>query len=73
MNMTKMFYDSSYIERIYVSDTFVTTNVTASNGIFGGSFDNLRGQQGTSVPGHDISYAHVDGGPSNPGAFWKKP
>lgn len=72
-NMSRMFYDSSYIERIYVSDTFVTTNVTASNGIFGGSFDNLRGQQGTSVPGHDISYAHVDGGPSNPGAFWKKP
>ena len=72
-NMTRMFYDSSYIERIYVSDTFVTTNVIASSGIFGGSFTNLRGQQGTSVPGHDISYARIDGGPSNPGAFWRKP
>lgn len=72
-NMTKLFYDSSYIEKIYVSDTFVTTNVTQSSGIFGGYFSNLKGQQGTSVPGHDISYARIDEGPSNPGAFWRKP
>ena len=72
-NMTKLFYDSSYIEKIYVSDTFVTTNVTQSDGIFGGYFSNLKGQQGTSVPGHDISYARIDEGPSNPGAFWRKP
>lgn len=72
-NMTKLFYDSSYIEKIYVSDTFVTTNVTQSDGIFGGYFFNLKGQQGTSVPGHDISYARIDEGPSKPGAFWRKP
>lgn len=72
-NMTKLFYDSSYIEKIYVSDTFVTTNVTQSDGIFGGYFSNLKGQQGTSVPGHDISYARIDEGPSKPGAFWRKP
>ena len=70
-DMTRLFYDSSYIEKIYVSDTFVTTNVTQSDGIFGG-YLGIIGQQGTSASGHDISYARIDE-PGKPGAFTRKP
>ena len=56
--------------KVYVSDSFVTPNVVNSELIFWVA--ELTGQQGSNAMNKDISYARIDGGAANPGAFWRK-
>ena len=71
-NMGSMFSYCYNLKTIYVSDNFVTTNVSNSDKIFYSS-THIEGGQGT-ISGYndDIKYAHIDGGPSNPGYFTLK-
>ena len=70
-DMTSLFSGSTWITKIYASDSFVTTNVTAYNNIFaiGSSY---RGQAGSTVPANSLAHARIDGGVAAPGAFWRK-
>ncbi len=70
-DMSYMFSGSTWITKIYASDSFVTTNVTKYDKIFdvGGAY---RGQAGSSVPVSSIAHARIDGGSAAPGAFWRK-
>ena len=56
--------------KVYVSDSFVTSNVVNSERIFSNA--SLTGQQGSNAYNKDISYARIDGGAVNPGAFWRR-
>ena len=71
-NMARMFQECNNLVTIYASENFVTTNVTDSTNIFY-SCTIIKGGQGT-ISGYndDIKYAHIDGGPSNPGYFTQK-
>ena len=72
-DMSNMFGGSTWLTKIYASDSFTTTNVTSYNGIFR-SLSSYRGQAGSAIPNdNSIEYAHIDGGTANPGAFWRKP
>lgn len=72
-NMTSMFEDSNWLQKIYASDSFVTTNVVASDNIFYSLPEaHYRGGAGSYIQ-NNIRYAHIDGGTANPGAFWRKP
>ena len=73
-DMTKMFCDSNYITTIYASESFVTTNVTKSEGIIHSDYGipKLVGGNGTTFNGYeDITYARIDK-PGKPGFFTKK-
>ena len=72
-NIKYLFYDSWYLTTIYASDSFVTTKVTQSDGIFNmnSGYDNLIGGNGTHAAGQDITYARIDR-PGKPGAFTLK-
>ena len=69
-NMSYMFKGTSNLKTIYVSSKFVTTVVTDSTNMFTGS-TNLIGGAGTKYNSSyvDKTYAHIDGGTSNPGYF----
>lgn len=72
-DMTSMFEDSNWLQKIYASDSFVTTNVVASDNIFYSLPEaHYRGGAGSYIQ-NNIRYAHIDGGTANPGAFWRKP
>ncbi|MBR0493400.1 MAG: leucine-rich repeat domain-containing protein [Muribaculaceae bacterium] len=69
-----MFYFSSNLRTIYVGSGWSTAAVTNSNSMFYGC-THLVGGQGTiysSSNPWDKTYAHIDGGPSNPGYFTAK-
>ncbi|MBR3451480.1 MAG: BspA family leucine-rich repeat surface protein, partial [Muribaculaceae bacterium] len=69
-----MFYFSSNLRTIYVGSGWSTAAVTNSNSMFYGC-THLVGGQGTiysSSNPWDKTYAHIDGGPSNPGYFTDK-
>ena len=68
-DMSYLFFDADP-GKVYVSDSFVTSNVINSERIFAGAV--LTGQQGSNASNKDISYARIDGGTANPGAFWRK-
>ena len=71
-SMNTMFSQCNNLKTIYASEKFVTTKVTDSNQMFYSS-TNIVGGQGTKSGYNDnISYAHIDGGPSNPGYFTLK-
>lgn len=70
-DMSYMFSGSTWITKIYASDSFVTTNVTNYNNIFALG-ESYRGQAGSSVPASSIAHARIDGGSAAPGAFWRK-
>lgn len=71
-DMTSMFEDSNWLQKIYASDSFVTTNVVASDNIFYSLPEaHYRGGAGSYIQ-NNIRYAHIDGGTANPGAFWRK-
>ena len=70
-DMSYMFSGSTWITKIYASDSFVTTNVTKYSNIFALG-DSYRGQAGSSVPASSIAHARIDGGSAAPGAFWRK-
>ena len=69
-NMSSMFYYATNLKTIYTSDKFNIDNVTSSTYMFTGS-TNLVGGAGTKYNSSyvDKTYAHIDGGTSNPGYF----
>ena len=66
--MNGMFYLCNRLETIYVGKGWRTDSLTSSNRMFYGC-TSLIGEQGTTYDENhvDASYAHIDGGPSNPG------
>lgn len=74
-NMESMFNNCNSLTTIYASENFVTAQVTSSNIMFGAMSTNLVGGAGTvwsSSNPTDKTYAHIDGGISNPGYFTAK-
>ena len=69
-NMGGMFWKCSELQTIYVGDGWSTAAVTGSSKMFEDCTE-LKGGQGTSYNSSyvDKTYAHIDGGPSNPGYF----
>ena len=72
-NMSGMFFDCSNLRTIYVSGGWTTAAVTNSTNMFY-NCSSLVGGQGTPFDANhtDKAYAHIDGGPSNPGYFTAK-
>ena len=74
-NMTRLFYACENLQTIYVGDGWSTAAVTNSDNMFK-YCTSLVGGQGTTYNSScvDKTYAHIDGGPSNPGYFteWKE-
>lgn len=67
-DMRFMFDICSGLTTIYVGDGWSTSNVTNSERMFGGCTSLIGGAGTTYDSSHmDASYAHVDGGTSNPG------
>ncbi len=70
-DMSRMFYSCSSLNTVYVGSRWSTESVTSSGYMFYKCY-NLIGSQGTTYSDSnpmDKTYAHVDGGPSNPGYF----
>ena len=67
-DMSHMFQACSNLTTIYVGETWNTSKVTSSFYMFNSS-SNLVGGEGTKYDANhvDVAYAHIDGGPSNPG------
>ena len=72
-NMYYMFYNSTNLRTIYVGNDWSTAAVTSSTDMFL-NCSSLVGGQGTTYDANHIdkAYAHIDGGPSNPGYFTAK-
>ncbi len=72
-DMRIMFYDCSNLTTIYAGEGWSTEAVTNSSQMFNYS-TRLVGGQGTTYDANhvDAAYAHIDGGPSNPGYFTDK-
>lgn len=73
-NMSRMFTQAGFLRTITVSDTFDVSNVTNSYQMFL-SCRNIKGGEGTVYDGNntDKTYAHIDGGTSDPGYFTAAP
>ena len=72
-NMVNMFYNTSKLVTIYASNGWSTAAVTSSNGMFLYCTSLVGGMGTTYDENHiDKTYAHIDGGPSNPGYFTEK-
>ena len=71
-DMNRMFVRCDNLKTIYVGDGWNTSSVKKSEFMFL-NCPNLIGEQGTKYhySHHDASYAHIDGGESNPGYFTK--
>ena len=70
--MSRMFYDCSNLTTIVVSDSWDPQHLSSenSNDMFMGCIKLVGGAGTTYDVNHvDASYAHIDGGPSNPGYF----
>ena len=72
-DMRYMFYGSSNLRTIYVGSGWNTATVTTSDYMFY-NCTSLVGGQGTTYDANhvDKTYAHIDGGTSNPGYFTDK-
>ena len=72
-NMTSMFQSCSSLTNIYVGSQWSTAAVMDGTGMFT-SCTNLVGGAGTPYDADhvDYTYAHIDGGSSNPGYFTDK-
>ena len=70
IDMSGMFADCPNLTTIFASDNFVTPSVIRGQYMFSRS-TNLVGINGTTYSSSrvDASYAHIDGGTSNPGYF----
>lgn len=67
-NMDAMFMRCSSLEKIYVGNKWTTSNVSSSIMMFEGCTSLVGGSGTTYDSSHtDASYAHIDGGSSNPG------
>ena len=73
-DMTAMFAVCSNLTTIYASEFWSTEKVTESIWMFTDCI-NLVGGMGTTYDENftDTTYAHIDGGPDNPGYFTAKP
>ena len=71
--MLRMFYNSTNLRTIYVGNGWSTAAVTYSGDMFK-YCTSLVGGMGTTYDENHIdgAYAHIDGGPSNPGYFTDK-
>ena len=70
VDMSGMFDFCRNLETIYVGDEWSTDAVTNSSGMFGDCLSIVGGMGTTYDANHvDKAYAHVDGGPSDPGYF----
>ena len=69
-DISSMFYYCTNLKTIYVGDGWSTAAVTSSADMFY-HCTKLVGGQGTTYNANHITgdYAHIDGGPSNPGYF----
>jgi hypothetical protein len=66
--MKMMFYYCPYLKTILVRDNWSTTAVTTSDDMFAYCTSLVGGKGTTYDENHvDASYAHIDGGTSNPG------
>ena len=67
-NMSEMFFYCRSLKTISVSNLWDTSNVSSGSSMFAACY-NLKGGAGTVYDSNNtgLSYAHVDGGPSNPG------
>ena len=83
-NMYNMFSGCQKLEKIYASNGFITDKFEKSIDVNGNEIDSiimfggctaLVGGAGTSFNNSNIdkSYAHIDGGTSNPGYFTARP
>ena len=72
-SMMRMFFSCYNLRTIYVGNSWTTAAVTYSIDMFN-SCTSLVGGQGTTYNAYYIDkfYAHIDGGPSNPGYFTEK-
>ena len=72
-DMDEMFMDCNILTTIYASNAWSTASVTSSGYMFFWC-GNLVGGMGTAYDVYhmDADYAHIDGGPSNPGYFTAK-
>ena len=71
--MRYMFYNSNNLRTIYVGNGWSTAAVTGSTEMFYNCTSLVGGQGTTYNASHvDKTYAHIDGGPSNPGYFTAK-
>ena len=72
-SMTSMFYRMNKLKTIYVSNDFVTSQVNESQNMFYND-TKLVGGAGTTFNSSkvDKTYAHIDGGTSNPGYFTER-
>ena len=74
-DMAKMFYGRNKLQTIFVGEGWSTDAVTSSEEMFNRCIS-LVGGQGTAWDASnptDKTYAHIDGGPDNPGYFTEKP
>ena len=73
-DMSSMFQSATSLNKIYVSDKFITSNVSSSSNMFIG-VSSLVGGAGTVYDNTkvDKTYAKIDGGTSNPGYFTEAP
>ena len=73
ISMSSMFDHCANLRTIYVGDGWNTAAVTISQDMFK-DCTSLVGGQGTTYDANhiDATYAHIDGGPSNPGYFTAK-
>lgn len=67
-NMSWMFYNCSAVTKIYAGSYWTTTAVRESEDMFM-NCTHVVGSAGTTYDANhvDAAYAHIDGGPSNPG------
>ncbi len=72
-DMERMFYDCPSLRTIYVGNGWSTAAVTGSSDMFK-NCTRLVGGKGTTYNANhvDKTYAHIDGGTSNPGYFTEK-
>ena len=72
-DMKSMFYYCGALKTIYAGDGWSTAAVTSSYWMFTGCTKLVGGMGTTYSASHtDKTYAHIDGGPSNPGYFTEK-
>ena len=75
-NMNRMFISCQNLTTIHTSSNFVTTGLTSTYNYMFEYCNSLIGDNGTSYAVahvNNATYAHLDGGTSNPGYFSKPP
>ena len=72
-NMDLVFIQCPNLKTIYTSDKFDVSKVTSSQDMFHNDTQLVGGSGTVYDPNHyGVEYAHIDGGPSNPGYFTRK-